>query len=166
MRLILFALAAAFLTACAPAETGPAAPSPEAAALPSYTPLRVEGLAVACNATAQARCRAEGCAPETDAPIPVAFSFDGDAGTGELCMATGCHAVFLAPMPADAPSPGDGGFLAAVLAPGTPETAGAGPGPFFDGVISLARDGASFHFMQSGADTMIWSGACAPPPAE
>ncbi|MBI1251024.1 MAG: hypothetical protein GC189_06110 [Alphaproteobacteria bacterium] len=123
--------------------------------------LRVDGLNVACNASYQRTCGPDGCAmqDELDIAVHVAFSFNGETGEGSLCMATGCHDVFLATLPADAPSPGDD-IMAAVLAPGSAETASAGPGPFFDGVVILDRRGEGFQFVQSG--TVIWGGRCTP----
>ncbi|MDX2237566.1 MAG: hypothetical protein NW203_08370 [Hyphomonadaceae bacterium] len=160
MALAAAALACA-MAACAPANP-PAAPAAEAA--DPLAPLTVEGLDVACNAAYQRRCDAAGCAPidGNEIAVPIAFSWNGTAGTGELCIATGCHAMFLAPLPGDAPSPGDD-IMAVVLSPGTPETEGAGPGPFLDGIVSLPRDGSSFQFIQGGVN--VWGGACTAPPA-
>lgn len=162
MRIMVLAVAAA-LAACAPASP-PAEEATAPAAAQAPAPLTVEGIDVSCNAAYQRRCDAAGCAPidGNEIALPIAFSWNGAAGTGELCIATGCHAVFLAPLPADAPSPGDD-IMAAVLSPGTPETEGAGPGPFFDGIVSLPRDGSSFQFIQGGVN--VWGGACTAPPA-
>ena len=132
---------AAFMAVLAAAllATGSAAAGPR---------LRVAGLNVVCNAAYQRVCDAAGCVAldGNEIAVPVAFSFDGRAG--ELCMATGCHAVTLAALPG-ASAAAEDDILAAVLAEGA-----------LEGVVALKRDGAAFQFIQGG--TSVWGGACAP----
>lgn len=158
MRHLVILAAFGVLAACVEASepaAQPAAPPAEAAALEG---VRAPDLRVSCNAGYLQRCGDAGCVGEGEGAgpsIPVAFNYDGATGAGELCMATGCHAVVIAAFPGDALD-ADEAVSGAVVDPG-----GEGEPANYNGVVTIARDGSTFQFISPGVgDISVWGGAC------
>lgn len=142
------------------------APAPSAPAAASQV-LRAEGFSVSCNAEALSNCTSETCAHETGQipSVPLAWSFDGATGLGELCIATGCAAAEVIAPPGEAAGPGEDLVGLLLTAPvlfdeASGEAAAAAP-TVFDGVVTMARSGDRFSIVQTNAGgAMIWTGAC------
>ena len=160
MRFLILFMGAALL-ACAPTTSSTTTTSststtsaPVRAA--SIAPLLTPGMDITCNAEKESVCDARGCRAETDGMIPVALSYDGASGHGELCMGETCDAVTLTALPADAGDP-NVDIMAAIVDPGIQ----AEPdNPQSRGVAIIKRDGSSFALVHDGP--RIWSGRCEP----
>ncbi|MGE0044280.1 MAG: hypothetical protein AB7J28_16150 [Hyphomonadaceae bacterium] len=170
MRMILMAAALA-LAACGQASA-PATQTAEAQTpAPAAAEARVmdDAIRVTCNAYYQVDCGDVACrlSGEEAAPsIPVAVTYDGDTGGGELCMATSCEAVYFAPLPGGPQAPSQA-MSAAVMTAQTPQTTAMRPGPYYNGTVVIARDASTFQFIQYGqSTTQVWGGACEMTPEE
>lgn len=140
-------------------------PAAVEAAGPDHIPLIDEAVNVACDASYQFTCGAAGCVRDGDAlpSVPLAWSFDGATGQAQLCMATGCVPAFLTALPAEEAASTDA-LTGAILTMPNPDLVAQwheGEGPFFDGVVTIARDQTSFQIVRTGASQVtVWGGAC------
>jgi hypothetical protein len=167
-QIVALALLAALAACTPPARSGQTTRDVEAAG-PDFIPIIDDTYNLSCNASAQASCTATGCQAEGEGSplVPVAWSFTGTTGEGELCMATGCVPAFLTALPADTAAPNTG-LSGAVLTrpnPDQPTPAPDGDGPFYSGVVTMARDGTAFQFAQLNEGSLtVWSGTCSANP--
>jgi hypothetical protein len=123
-----------------------------------YTPLLTAGMDISCNAEQQSVCDGEGCRAEADGMTHVAVSYEGATGHGSFCIGEGCSAMTLAAMPASTASSGpDGDIVGAIVVTHAPEGQRAIAAPFFDGVLTIKRDGSSFRLHRGDS---VWTGAC------
>ena len=112
---------------------------------------------VSCNAEHESVCDEKGCRAETDGMVPLALSYNGATGHGDLCMGESCNGVYLTALPADTPDP-TADLIAAIVATGAADEHHEARPPSSEGVALIAHDHASFQVFR-GSD--VWSGRCA-----